>query len=329
MKQREITTTTTELLPADLGNNEGGLVCAANESRFTAANYSEPLTTFTVGWKDPESIEGLLNFIAPVIHVGKRFEFKKMDNGDAFLSESDDVRAIGSAFKRIEFSGSSVMGKTFNKGLTVRVDHDDVAGDDWQERHVQLLLRRLYRNELRRAIAALNAAAVATGKIWGGEGNQQNPDADLRGALALATDAAGIRPNRILFGEGAWDIRSNVYDIQTSAAAQRAATLSRDDLARKLFVDEIRILGARYQSGFTKTTIAGNDVYFFHTQNDLVKDEPANIKRFVTPMDGSNFRVYAEEHSKYTDITVEHYSHIIITSPLGIQRLSVGEGGSI
>jgi hypothetical protein len=324
MKKRE--NFTAEILPADLGNNEKGVVCVANESRFTAANYSEPLTTFTVGWKDPESIEDLLNFVAPVIHVGKRFEFKKADNGDSFLSESDDVRAIGSAFKRVEFGGSSVMGKTFNKGLTVRVDHDDVAGDDWQERHVQLLLRRLHRNELRRSVAALNASSVAAAKTWGGEENQQNPDADLRNALALAADDAGVRPNRILFGEGAWDIRSNVYDIQTTAAAQRAATLSREDLSRKLFVDEIRILGARYQSGAAKASIAANDVYCFHAQNDLVKDEPANIKRFVTPIDGHNFRVYAEEHSKYTDITVEHYSNIIITSPLGIQHLTVSDG---
>jgi hypothetical protein len=320
MKQR------IEVLPADEGNNERGMVCVANESRFQAANYSEPLTTFTVGWKDPEAIESLLDFVAPVIHVGKRFEFKRADNGEAFLSESDDVRSIGSAFKRVAFSGNSVMGKTFNKGLTVRVDQDDVAGDDWQERYVQLLLRRLYRNELRRAVGALDAATAATAVTWGGSG-QQNPDADLRTALADAADESGVRPNRILFGEGAWDIRSNVYDIQTSAAAQRAATLSLDDLAHKLFVDRIRILSARYQSSPTeKSRIAGNGIYLFQTGNELIKDEPANIKRFVTPIDGSNFRVYLEEHSKYTDITVEHYSNIVITSPLGIRRLSVSEG---
>jgi hypothetical protein len=316
-----------EILPADGGNLEKGVVHAANEARFTSANYSEPLTTFTVGWRDPENIENLLNFVAPVIHVGKRFEFKKTDSGEAFLSESDDVRAIGSAFKRVEFSGSSVMGKTYNKGLTVRVDHDDVAGDDWQERHVQLLLRRLYRNELRRAIAAINASTTAVAKTWGGDGNQQNPDADIRQALAAAADAAGVRPNRILFGEGAWDIRSNVYDNQSTAAAQRAATLSLDDLARKLFVDGIRILGARYQSTATaKASIVGNEVYAFHTRNDLIKDEPANIKRFVTPVDGSNFRVYVEEHSKYTDITVEHYSNIVITSAVGMQHLTITDG---
>lgn len=316
------------MLPFDDGNNEKGIVHVANESRFMAANYSEPLTTFTVGWKDPENIEELLNFVAPIIHVGKRFEFKKSNNDEAFLSENDDVRAVGASFKRVDFSGGGVMGKTLNKGLTVRIDHDDVAGDDWQERHVQVLLRRLYRNELRRAIAALDNATEETviARTWGGSG-EQNPDGDIRQSLADAADEAGVRPNRVLFGESAWDIRSNVYDIQSTAAAQRASTLSMEEFARKLFVDNVRVFGARYQdSATTKQRIVGNGVYLFNAHNDLIKDEPANIKRFVTPIDGSNFRVYLEEHSKYTDITVEHYSNIIVTSPKGIRRLAIADG---
>lgn len=318
---------TAEFLPLDDGNNEKGIVYAANEARFSAANYSEPLTTFTVGWQDPENTLELLDFIAPVIHVGKRFEFKKATENEAFLSETDDIRAIGSAFKRIEFTGSSVMSKTFNKGLTVRVDHDDIASDNWQESYVQMLLKRLVRNELRRAISALNGAATSTSVTWGGSGNQLNPDADLRTDLALAADATGVRPNRILFGEGAWDIRSNVYDIQNTAAAQRAATLNMEDLAHKLFVDEIRVMSARYQSSASgKSKILGNDIYMFYTRNDLIKDEPANIKRFVTPIDGNNFRVYVDEQSKFTDITVEHYSNIIITSSTGVRKLAVTSG---
>jgi hypothetical protein len=122
---------TYEILPKDDGFQDYGTVCAANESRFNAAHYSEPLTAFTVGWKDREKIESLLNFIAPVVNVARRFEFKVADNNQAFLSETDDIRSIGSAFKRVEFTGTSVTSKTFNKGLTIRVDHDDVAGEDW------------------------------------------------------------------------------------------------------------------------------------------------------------------------------------------------------
>ena len=316
-----------EILPKDDGFQDCGLVCAANEVRFTAAHYSEPLTAFTVGWKDQENIGELLDFIAPMVPVSRRFEFKVTDNSEAFLSEDDDVRAIGSSFKRVEFTGTSVTSKTLNKGLTIRVDHDDVAGDDWRERYVQLLLQRLYRNELRRAISVLsaNAASAETAYVWNDSTGTPAPDADVRAELAAAASVTGVRPNRIVYGEGAWDIRANAYDHQNNAGANRASGLNLEDLARKLFVDEIRVMGARYQnSSSSKSSILGNVIYAFYTQNDIMKDEPANIKRFVTPIDGgSPFRVYIEEHSKFSDITVEHYSNIVITSAAGIRKLAV------
>ena len=135
-------------------------IITANENRFTATNYSEALTAFTVGWVDPDNIAKLLDFIARPIPVGRRFEFKRSENAQAFYSENDDVSAIGGEFKRVRYDGESVNEKTLNKGLTIRVDHDEVAGDDWQERYVQMLLQRLLRNELRRAITALDTIAT-------------------------------------------------------------------------------------------------------------------------------------------------------------------------
>lgn len=312
-----------EVLPKDDGFQECGLVCAANESRFTASTYSEPLTAFTVGWKDPEHIEDLLNFVAPMIPVAKRFEFKVSNNEQCFMSETDDIRSIGSSFKRVEFVGTSITSRTYNKGLTVRVDHDDVAGDDWRERYVQLLLQRLLRNELRRAISALesNASTIKNSYVWG---SSSNPDSDVRSELSAAADITGVRPNRAVFGEGAWDLRSDSYDAQNNSGATRAAGLLPEDLARKLFIDDVKIMSARYQNGASKTDLLSNKIYLFYTKNDIMKDEPANIKRFVTPVDGGGtFRVYSDEHSKFTDLTVEHYSNVVITSADGIRKLSV------
>ncbi|MDR2776493.1 MAG: hypothetical protein LBB17_00385 [Puniceicoccales bacterium] len=312
-----------EILPKDDGFQECGTICAANEARFTASTYSEPLTAFTVGWKDSEQIEELLNFIAPVIPVAKRFEFKLSNNEQCFLSETDDIRSIGASFKRVEFIGTSITSRTYNKGLTVRVDHDDVAGDDWRERYVQLLLQRLLRNELRRAISALedNAESISVSYTWG---SSANPDSHIRAELEAAADITGIRPNRIVIGEGAWDLRSDSYDAQNTAGATRAAGLTPEELARKLFVDEVRVMSARYQNGAEKSNLLGNKIYAFYTRNDIMKDEPANIKRFVTPIDGgSTFRVYADEHSKFTDLTVEHYSNVVLTSKEGIRKLTV------
>lgn len=322
---------TYEILPKDDGFQDYGTVCAANESRFTSANYSEPLTAFTVGWKDKEEIESILNFVAPVVNVARRFEFKVADNNECFLSETDDIRSIGSAFKRVEFSGTSVTSKTYNKGLTIRVDHDDVAGDDWRERYVQLLLQRLYRNELRRALAALASNAITIpdsgngSYIWSNTTGTPHPDADIRAELEAAAAVTGVRPNRLIIGEAAWDVRSNAYDHQNNAGANRSASLTLEELARKLFVDEVRVISGRYQSSSSeKASFLGNTVYAFYTNNEIMKDEPANIKRFVTPVDGNSpFRVYIEEHSKFSDITVEHYSNIVITSTSGIRKLVV------
>jgi hypothetical protein len=309
----------------DDGRQLPGTVCAANESRFEAAHLSEPLTAFTVGWRDPENLGELLDFLAPPVRVGRRFEFKRADNAEAFLSETDDVRAVGSAFKRVEYTGESVNSKTFNKGLTIRVDHDEEVGDDWQERYVQLLVQRLLRNELRRAVAALDTQDVSESKTWtwNGTGTPPNPDGEIRSALSAAANASGVRPNRVIFGEGAWDLRSNAYYAQDTAGAFHAATLSPDDLARRLFVDGVRVISARYTSAAARSLVLGNQVYAYFAQNGAMKDEPSNIKRFVTPAGGSDFRVYVEQGAKFTDISVEHYSSIVLTSSLGIRRLAV------
>ena len=314
------THTASELYGIDDDRQQPGTICLANESRFNATHYSEPLTAFTSGWRDPENLDQQLDFIAPPVTVGRRFEFKKAINAEAFLSETDDIRAIGAGFKRVEYTGESVNEKTINKGLTIRIDHDDEVGEDWQERYTQLLLQRLKRNELRRAIALLDSVATNTNQVWD---NVANPDADLRSQLVTATNASGVRPNRILFGEGAWDMRAEAYELQENAVALRSAGMSPEELASKLFVDGVRILRARYQANAsTKSAVLGNAVYTYYAEQGQMKDEPSNIKRFVTPADGGLYRVYIEPRTKYTDLTVEHYSNIVITSDIGIGKIT-------
>ena len=289
-------------------------IISANENRFSAGNYSEALTAFTVGWVDPEN-------------VGRRFEFKKSDNAQAFYSESDDVRAIGAEFKRVSYAGESVNEKTINKGLTIRVDHDEVSGDDWQERYVQMLMQRLLRNELRRAVKALETIAASdnSAKSWNASAN---PDADIRNMLMLAADQSGVRPNRLLFGESAWDLRMTSLESQNSAVAFKGAAMAKDELAGKFMLDGCEVLSSRYQSApATKSKILADAVFAFFAQNTLSKDEPSNLKRFYTPTEeGGAFRVYCDEHAKYTDITVEHYSSIVATSALGVRKLTVQKG---
>ncbi|MDR1665881.1 MAG: hypothetical protein LBR62_02445 [Puniceicoccales bacterium] len=299
-------------------NNETKIT-TATEEHFNRSHYSDSLTAFAAAWKDPDGLENILEFVAPVVPVTRRFEYKQTDTDSMFYTEPDDLRASGSDFKHVEFVGKSISAKTFNKGLTVRLDGDDTLGENWPERYVHLLMKRLYRNELRRALIALDAHDTEVAQEWGADGN---PDTNLRIVLMEMAQTVGYSPNRILFGETAWFKRFDIYGGQENAGAQIAAGMNRSDLADRLRVEEVRLL-KKPHLGLQSTGWTGNEIYAFYAKGNLLKDEPSNIKRFSTPLDNGFFRVYMDEHHKYVDITVEHYSHIVVTSPKGIAKIVV------
>ncbi|KAF0094019.1 MAG: hypothetical protein E1N59_2277 [Puniceicoccaceae bacterium 5H] len=298
-----------------------GSITFANESRFQHAHLSEPLTAYSAGWKDPQNLQGLLDFVAPPVPVARRFEFRRSTPSEFFYSEDDDVRAIGGSFKRVGYTGDAVQSKTLNKGLTIRVDHDEEVGPDWRERYVGLLVQRLLRNELRRALAAMEDASTPSPQVWS---PGANPDADLRAELSFAAQDTGLRPNRMLWAPAAWDQRQNAYDGQESVAAVRVGSFGPEELARKLFVEELRLFSPFHHDGERLRAMLENSIYLFYGRNGLHRDEPSTLKRFYTPTeDGHPFRVYVEEHAKYTDISVEHYSQVVLTNPDGLRHLTI------
>ena len=157
-----------EPLYRDADHHPVGTIVAANDSLLVEANFSEPLTAYATGWRDPSDLQGALDFVAPVIPVGRRFEFAQARNAEEFFSEVDDVRAMGADFKRVEYTSAKALGITLNKGLTLRVDRDQIQNNpQWQQQAVDRLMRRLLRNEYRRAITILTARRHADGKDLG------------------------------------------------------------------------------------------------------------------------------------------------------------------
>ncbi len=318
------------ILPDRGAGYEPGQVLFANSSRFLETYFSEPLTNYAVGWRDPNNIEASLEFIAPTVPVGRRFEWKAAANAEEFLSETiDDQRAIGSDFKRVEFTASDVTDKTLNKGLTYIADLDNVSGPNWQNDKVAKLLRRLYRNEFRRGITALSGAATNTALTWDITAGK-NPDQDLKNDLITATTASGIRPNRILYGDTAFNKRSLSYEGQTgSTAFGQVAALNLDQLAARLMVDKVMVSKERYQtSASAKAEIVSNLVFAFFAEDGVDTEDPSNIKRFVSAFSaeqgGGLVRVYVQQISaKLVAITVEHYSKIIVTYPGGIRMWTI------
>jgi hypothetical protein len=317
----------TEIISGLLGdqgdNNTTGEIYIANEARFTTATFSQPLTTFSTGWKDTENIQALLQFLAPEVVVGRRFEFKKATNSEHFLSETDDVRAIGSSFKRVEYTGSTVNEKTLNKGLTITLDKDEMVDGD-EERAVMRLKTRLFRNELRRAVAMLLAACGdGTNKTW--SSGTPKPDKDLMDLIQAAGDNAGLDPNRLLMGTAAWQNRYAAYESQASAGAFAGLSISIEQLAAKLGLSGGRVSSERFQSSATaKSKVVGSYAVVFFGEDGVGKDDPSNLKRFTTPVGPEGMRVYRDEKDKCVHITVEHYSNIVTTSTLGLGKLNIG-----
>ena len=320
---------------AFLGKDPGqsyqhGQIFFANDSRFNETYYSEPLTNYLVGFRDPNDIEATLNFIAPPVTVGRRFEWKAAVNAEEFLSEIvDDQRALGSDFKAVKYTGTDVTDKTLNKGLTYIADLDNVIGTNWQNQKADKLRRRLFRNELRRAIAALSAASTNTALTWDTTAGK-NPDQDLKNDLITATSASGIRPNRILYGDTAFNKRGLCYEAQTNMTAYASiGLLTPEQLAGRLMVDQVKVSKERYQSSASaKSEIVSNLIYGWYGQDGVDTEDPTNVKRFVSEFDeeqgGGRLRVYVQQiSSKLVAISVEHYSKVVVTSSLGMRKWTI------
>ena len=310
----------------------------ANESRFIEANFSEPLTIFAQDWKDPNKIEDTLEFYAPEVPTSERFEYAQFTNFEEFLldANNEDVRALMADFKRVEVTAAKQLGKTLNKGLVMRVDWDQVKNEpNWQERRVGKLIRRLYRNELYRSLNILSLAAANTAKTWDGT-TGKNPDADVRKLLITAATASGIRPNRIGYGDSAWDARTVTAEAQNTPAGYASALRTAETLASALMVDQVLVSKERYATSKTaKAELQGLLVLMFYALKGADTEDASNIKRFTSPttnfgttagaqMGGGKFNVYVQQvSSKLIDITVEHHSNVILTSTLGLQKVTV------
>ena len=326
----------------DNGNLRPGQIYGlANDSRFLETNFSEPLTTFAVGYKDPNDLEGALEFFAPkVLAPGRLFEWKKWSNAEEFYQEVDDVRAIGADFKRVEYTGIDQTGKTLNKGLMMLVDLDQVPQNvpGWENRYVAKLIRRLLRNELYRAVAILSAAATNQARAWT---VNDDPDAEIVAAGVTSADSQGFQFNRVGYGHSAWAQRFIALRGNANAAKFSTAAMTPAELAMVLGVDQVYVSKERYQNTrTTKAELLGALVLMFFAEAGQDVEDPSNIKRFVSPPPNAftdaggaeiqrptgalDLNVYMRQVGpKVVEIAVEHYSNIILTSNLGIVKYTV------
>jgi hypothetical protein len=85
----------------------------------------------------------------------------------------------------------------------------------------------------------------------------------------------------------------------------------------------VGIIKARFQSSASaKSSVVPSVVYSYLAQAGVGKDDPSNVKRFITPTDAGRYKVYVQRYDKFTDISVEHYTNTVITSTLGIRKIT-------
>lgn len=311
-----------------------GQITVANSNQYDAANLSQGLTAYMAGQPAPD-LESRLDLLFPPVEVDRRFEFQKHDD-EAFITETDDsdIRPIGAAFKRIEYRGSTQLAKAYNKGLTYRMDHDQVVrGPDgkmragWENAVADNLRFRLIRAELLRGIALLNAGSTPTSVDWSTSPSTANPDGNIRLACRNSLVGKGIKATHLLIGDLAWMLRQDAYEAgaRTNALGNHAA-YTEDDLARYLGIKTVVREDSLYQTkkGAAKTDIIASLAYVYGAEPGQMLNDASNIKRCWANTDvGQRFGVYVDAKSKFTDITVEHYSTFISPITAGIRKLTI------
>ena len=302
-----------------------GLVCMANAQSFNNTHLVEPLTAYAQGWRDPENYDTLLDFFFPPVQVGRKFEFARGDNAADFALDNDDERPAGADFKVVKYSGTTAIEKTLNRGLSMFIDPDMVAGvADWQQVFTGRLLRRIKRNGLSKGLATLVGAASNEDKTWS---SATDPDADGLQLILDCGDLIGFNPNRVAFLGSAWTKRALALRASQTEGARVSLGLTKpEDVAAYYGAQKGVNVTARVKSGAAKRSIAGGDYLLaFHAEDGVGPEDASATKRFWSSCDnGAPYAVYLRPTgSKFFVLTVECYDRAIVTSTLGLKKYTI------
>lgn len=317
---------TAPILPAGSPLTAHGQIAFANEGEFNESFLSEPLSAYAVGSGEEDTVRQELELVAPSVRVPRRFEYRDHSAGGNVSdgSGNEDARALGAEFTEVEYFGEIVNAKTTNRGLRIRLDKDDFFPGIEEDR-VARLVNRLHRNQLRAAIAILEANDTATTKVYNGTAGE-DPDADFLAEIIASGDARGVDCNQVLFGTTAWQRRVASLRAQDAAGAMATSGFTPEQLAGFLGVDRVvksRERFATTRKATSKTQVVNNKVFFYQAEPNASTDDISNIKRFVTPAGDMLYRVYREETAKFVVLTVEHYSDVVCTDTRGIRSVTI------
>lgn len=309
-----------------------GQITVANAAQNYAGSLAQDVQGYLAGL--PSSDESArLELLFPGMQTNDFFQFAKADD-EAFLTESDnsDIRAAGSSFKRVQYRGTTVTAATFQKGLTMRVDHktlpkvNGVIVPGWENRYAASLKNRLIRVDIVRGLAVVDAASTNVAITFSAS---TNPDGLLRAQAQLSRVAIGDLANvQMVMGNASMQGRIDAYEAATRVATGQAnhSDYTVEDLARYLGVKRVILQDGIRQTvkGGSKSDVLGLVNYSYAVTDSPIMDDPSNIKRAYSPVTGGGeWAVAIQESAVYTDITVWHESLIFAPQTSGVRKTTV------
>lgn len=309
-----------------------GQITVANSAQNFAGSLSQDVQGYLAGLPSSDESQRLEELF-PGMQTNDFFQFAKADD-EAYLTEADgsDLRAIGSAFKRVQYKGTTVTESTQQKGLTMRVDHktlpkvNGVIVPGWENRYAAALKNRLIRADIVRGLALVDAAATNVAITYSAA---TNPDGLLRAMVQLSRTAIGdLAPVQVVSGNLAHQGRLDAYEAATRANTSLAnhAGYSLEELARYLGVSRVILEDGMVQlkKGAAKTDRLGLVNYSYAVTNSPIMEDPSNVKRAFSPVTGGGeWAVAIQESAVFTDITVWHESLIFVPQSTGIRKTTV------
>lgn len=309
-----------------------GQITVANTALNYGGSFTQTITGYLAGLpSDDETMS--LDELCPPIPTNDFFRFMKADD-EAYLTETDDsdIRARGASFKRVQYKGTQVVDETSQKGLTMRVDHKDLAKNEagtiipgWENMYAEELRKRLVRADKYRFFSVLDAASTNVAVTFSAA---TNPDGLLRAMVQLTRTATGRLPSHVVIGNASWQGRIDAYEAaaRVNVGAVNHAEYDELMLARYLRAEKVIIEEGMKQivKGGAKTDDLGLINYSYSAATSKIINDPSNCFRAWSAVKGGGeWAVSIKEQDVYTDITVWHESKIVIPQTTGVRKTTV------
>lgn len=315
--------------PGELGH---GQICLANDSLFSQSTLQQEVTTFAIGYADPNRnrLMQLLEYLAPTRQGPRNAIVTVYDETEPFevIDPKKVKRAELGDFAEVkQRTSTKVTRKVPNRGLCLVLDNDQLAEKpNWEQMHAAWLVDLLTRASILEVMALYQAFALGANAVWN---KDANPDLDVKSTnINILAPTTGFKANRVAAGEEAMLLRQIAYEDKNNPAGfAGAGALTDEQIAVRMGVSRALTNIERYNNGGTKDTFLGSKLLLFNAQDAESPEDGSNVVRHVanTLVGGGRYATYIERKLKKTLITVENYELFAVQHTTGAALIDIAD----